>query len=88
MRARAIIEAESPKKFLRSVAPRYFKLTFDFGAGEGLYSCHIEIPGGSLAGIDPEDDESLHYLVQQVGPEQCPQLNRDDWQFLRDIEPA
>ena len=87
MNARVIIEAESPKKALQA-APRYFKITFDFGAGEGRYSCHINIPGSALARIDPEDDEALYALAQQFGPAQCPQMAPDDWYSLRDVDPA
>lgn len=86
----------SAKTFLMRVLrpDRYFRLTFDFGAGEGTRVFYFKTPDSNRLRVasQEEDDEALTALVRDLAyakhtavPSASP-IAKDDWDWLVSVE--
>jgi hypothetical protein len=82
--ADAVLEGTSPRDFLKGLpAYRRFRLTFDFGAGEDGYSLYVNVGKDLLAGLR---DDALMDKVMEYAKETQKTVDRDDWDWLVDVE--
>jgi hypothetical protein len=85
MKARGILEAETPKKAIRFGRPKLYKVTFGFPGG-GQHSASIAIPVDRSMRTDGSE-AALVELAKEIGPSQCPHIDDWMWNYVDGVRP-